>query len=145
MRLMFFLKMFEISCRFHKCEKNWEYILGLKIISLELAAINPHFYRHRIFVIGIQYVTKQSQSHFRYYYDRIFQNEVLSEWSKNMTQILPCRFQQCFGPSNMLIVHNISDTGLFRYLSNHAFCSLSFRKSISYEAHLLFQSVQNFI
>ena len=32
--------------------------------------------------------------------------------------------QQCFRIFNMLTVHMCSDTGLFRHLSNHAFCGL---------------------
>ena len=42
---------------------------------------------------------------------------------KNMTKILPSRFNQFFGPFNMLTVYKCSDTGLFRHLSNPAFFS----------------------
>ena len=58
-------------------------------------------------------------------------------------KILPCRFQRCFRPFSMLTVHKCSDTWLFSYLSNHAFCSLYFRKYIRCEAHPFFQNVKN--
>ena len=61
-----------------------------------------------------------------------------------MKKILPCGFKQCFGPFNMLAVHKRPDTGVFRHLSNPAFCSLLFQKQITSEAHLLFQSIPNF-
>ena len=38
-----------------------------------------------------------------------------------------------------------SATGLFRYLSNHAFSSLSVQKESAYEGHVFFQSIQNFM
>ena len=44
----------------------------------------------------------------------------------------------------MLAVHKRPDTGVFRHLSNPAFCSLLFQKQITSEAHLLFQSIPNF-
>ena len=50
-----------------------------------------------------------------------------------MTKLLPSTFQQCFGHFNMLTVHKCSDTGLFRHLNNHVFCSLAFRKEFSHE------------
>ena len=43
----------------------------------------------------------------------------------------------------MLDVHKCSGKGFFRHLSKHGFCSLSFRKYISYEANLFFQNVQS--
>ena len=57
---------------------------------------------------------------------------------------LLCIFQQCLGPFDMLTIEGCSETGPFRHLSNHVFRSIYFRKYISYEAHLLFQNVQNF-
>ena len=94
-----------------------------KIIAFELVALSTHFYRERILVIGSQYVNKQSQD-FKYYQDQIFRFEVLSEGSKNMTKLMPCRFSQCFEHFNMLTVHKCSENGLFTHSSNHAFCSL---------------------
>ena len=44
----------------------------------------------------------------------------------------------------MLTVHKCSDTGLFRHLSNFAFCSLELQKQITSESHLAFQSIPNF-
>ena len=45
----------------------------------------------------------------------------------------------------MLTVHNFSDMELFGHLSNLAFASLQFQKEITFEAHLLFQSILNFM
>ena len=46
-----------------------------------------------------------------------------------------------FGSFNMVAHHKSSDRGIFRYLSNHAFCSLKVRKYISLETYLFFQNV----
>ena len=51
-----------------------------------------------------------------------------------MTKILPCRFKVPFATFNMSFVHKCSDMGLFRHLSNPAFCSLEFKKQITSEA-----------
>ena len=91
--------------------------------SISIVAVNTRFYWERILFIGCQCLNKQSQD-FRYYKDRIFQAHFLSVWSINLTKILPCRFRQCLGAFNMLTVETFSDTGLFRPLSNPAFCSL---------------------
>ena len=88
-----------------------------------IRCLNNHFYWERILFIGCQCANKQSQD-FRYYKNRIFWAEFLSEWSKNMTKILPCRFKQSFGLFNMLTIYKFSDTRLFRHLSHPAFCSL---------------------
>ena len=45
----------------------------------------------------------------------------------------------------MLAVHKGSETGYFTQLSNSSFCSLSFHKRITSEAHLLFKSIQSFM
>ena len=89
-------------------------ILEIKIISFEMVPWKTNFYRERILVIGSQYVNKLSQ-YLSYYLDRVFETDVLSELSKNMAKLLPCRFQ-CFVPFNILTVHKCSDTGLFRHL-----------------------------
>ena len=109
-----------------------------------MVALNTGLYWQRILFIRCQYVNKQSWD-FRYYEDRIFQAHFLSDWSRNMTKILLPGFKQCFGPFNMLTTHKCSDTGLFRHLSNLAFCSLKFEKPITSEADLFFQSIQNFM
>ena len=64
---------------------------------------------------------------------------------KNMTKILPCRFNQSFGPFNTLTVHQWSYTGLFRHLSNPISSSLKFQKEITSEGHPFFQSIPNFM
>ena len=104
-------------------KKFLKIFFDFEIIAFELVALNTRFYWERILVIGCQYVNKQSQD-LKSYYDRIFRADFLSDWSKNLTKILPCRFKQCFGPFNMMTVHNCSDTGRFRHLSNLAFCRL---------------------
>ena len=94
-----------------------------KIIAFELVELNTRFYWERILVIGCRYVNKQSQN-FRYYSNKIFVADFVSEWSKNLAKILQWRFMQCFGRFNILIVHKCSDKRLFRHLSNIAFWSL---------------------
>ena len=125
-------------------KKIQKIFFGFEIIASEFVALNTRFYWERIFAIGWQYVNKQSQD-FRCYWKRIFGADFFSEWSKNMTKILPCRFKQSFGHFNMLTVHKCSDMGLFRHLSNHAFCSLKFHKRITSEVHRFFQSILNFM
>ena len=110
----------------------------LEISAFELVAWNSNFQRDIRCVFARQYVIKQFQD-FSYYQDRIFWTEVLSEWSKNITKPLPFTLQNCFRPFNMLTLPKCSDTGLFRHLRNNAFCSLEFRKYISYEVHLCFR------
>ena len=62
-----------------------------------------------------------------------------------MTKRLPCRFRHSFGPFNMLTVHKFSDTGLYKHLSNPAFCSLELQKQMTSGAYVFFQSLPNFI
>ena len=122
----------------------FEVFFEFEIIAFELVALDTRFYWERILVIGCQYVNKQPQD-FRYYWKRVFLVDFFSEWSKNMRKLLPCRFKESFGLFNMLPVHKCSDTGLFRHLSNPAFCSLQFQKEITSEAHLFFQSIRNYM
>ena len=82
---------------------------------------------------------------FRYTKNRGFRADFLSELSKGMTNILPCRFRHSFGPFNMLTVHKCSDTRLFTDLSNPAFWSLYLEKVIPSKGNLFFQSIQNFM
>ena len=62
-----------------------------------------------------------------------------------MTKILQCRFKQSFGTFNLLTAYKCSDMGLFSDLSNTDFCGLEFHEQITSEAHLFFQSIQNFM
>ena len=62
-----------------------------------------------------------------------------------MPKVLLFRFEQCLGPFIMMLFKGFSETGLFRYLSNHGFLSPAFRKDISYESDLLFGNPQIFI
>ena len=62
-----------------------------------------------------------------------------------MIKVLSCRIQQCLAPLTMLLLKASSKTGLFGLLSNRVFCSTLFRKRITYEGHLFFQNLQNFI
>ena len=62
-----------------------------------------------------------------------------------MTKRLPWRFKQSFGFFNMLTVHKCSDTRLRSHLSSPIICSLYFQKGMASEAHLLFESIPNFM
>ena len=48
-------------------------------------------------------------------------------------------FKECFCVFTMLNAHKGSDKGLFRHLSNSAFWSLQFQKSVTSEAPLFFK------
>ena len=67
------------------------------------------------------------------------------EWSINMIKLLSFRFQQSFDPFTMVLVVRSSETGRFRYISNHVFRSKKKKKYISYEDHLFFGNVQNWV
>ena len=45
----------------------------------------------------------------------------------------------------MLTVHKCSDTGLFGHLSNSNFSSLQFKKEITSDSQLFFQSIPHFM
>ena len=109
-----------------------------------IACVKTRFYWERILFNGCQYVTKQSQdlSHSQTEFSELI---FFQSGQKNMTKILPSRFEMCFGAFNILTAHQPSDTRLFSNLSNPAFCSLSFHKQIISEAHLLFQNIFNFM
>ena len=94
---------------------------------MKLVPLNTGFYWERILVIRCQYINKQHED-FRHYKKIIFWADFLAQLSKNLTKMLPWRLKQCFGSFNILNVKRCSDTGLFRHLSNTAFCSLSFQK-----------------
>ena len=123
-------------------KKIQKIIFDFEIFAFELVALDTLFYWETIHFIGCQYVNKESQD-FRYYQNRIFRADYLSEWPEKMTKIRLCRFKQCFVPFNMLAFLKCSDTGLCRHLSNPAFCSLWFKKQITFEPHLLCQSISN--
>ena len=64
-------------------EKILKIFLYFEVILFELVLLETRFYWERILVIGCQYMNKQSQD-FRYYWNRMFWADFLSEWSKNM-------------------------------------------------------------
>ena len=122
-------------------QKVQKIFFDFELIAFELVALNTPFYWERILFIGCQYVKKQSQD-FIYYWNTDFGGHFFSEWSKTVTTILPCTFMQSFRPFNMLTVHKCSNTRLFRHLSNPAFCTLWFKKQITYAAHFFFKVFQ---
>ena len=140
----FFFKSIQNFMHISKVKKKFEKIsFYFQVIAFKLVALNTRFYLERILFIGCQYVNKQSQN-FVYFYERIFRADFLSVCSRIVIKIMPRRFKQSFGAFDMLTTHKCSDTGLFRYLNNPAFCSLYFQKQITSEAHLFFQSIRNF-
>ena len=122
----FFSKCFKFYVDSENVKKIYKIFFDLEIIAFELVALNTRFEWERILVIGCQFVRKQSQD-FRYYQDRIFRDDFVSEWSRNMTETLPCRHKQCFRPCNMLTVHKCSDTRVFRHYVTPLFPVCSFR------------------
>ena len=53
--------------------------------------------------------------------ERLFPTQFTCQWSVNMIKLLWSLFQQCLGTFTMLLVEQLSETGLFRNLSNHVF------------------------
>ena len=51
----------------------------------------------------------------------IFPTQLTLQWSMKIITMLWCRFQQCLCTCVMLLVETSSETGPFRYLSNHVF------------------------
>ena len=82
-------------------EKIEKTFFDFKVLVFELVALNTRFYWVKIPVIGWQYVNKHFQD-FRYYQNKIFGADFVSELSKNMTKILQWKFMQGFGRFNML-------------------------------------------
>ena len=62
---------------------------------------------------------------------------------ENMTKLLPCRFQKCFGTFNMFTVHYCFGEGLFRHLSNTPFAVYNFVNPSPMKFIFFFQNVQN--
>ena len=93
-------------------KKIENFFFGFEIIAFELVALNTRFYWQNILVIGRQYANKDSED-FKHFEKRVFGDDFLSEWSKNITKILLCGFKQCVLPFNMLTVHKCSDTMAF--------------------------------
>ena len=121
--LIFCFKVLKILFRLRKWRKKIKKrLFDLEMIAFELIALNTCFYGETIFVIGCQQVKKKAQD-FRYNYIRNFRADFLSNWWRNMTKILPCRFKQSFGHFNELTVHKCCETELFRHLSNPSFSS----------------------
>ena len=78
--------------------------------------------------------------------NRTSRADLVSELSKKkMTKVVQCTFKQPFRLFKMLTVHQFSDMGRLSHLRNHAFCSIWFRKQLTFEAHVFFQSVSNFM
>ena len=62
-----------------------------------------------------------------------------------MTNLLPCIFQWCSAPFNILTLIGCTKTGLFRHLGNHVFRSLKLGKYLNHEPHPFFQNVQHLL
>ena len=114
------LKMFKIWCKFEKWtkkfRKNFLFLRQMHLNCLHWIVST----KKRILVIGSQCVNEKSWD-FAYNYESLFPTQLPSYWSMNMVRELPLRLNQCFRPCTMLPVDGSSQTGLFRYLSNHVF------------------------
>ena len=62
-----------------------------------------------------------------------------------MMKVFLCRFHKSLGLFHMLIVKGISEMVFFKEWSKQLFLRVQFKKSSSYENHLFFQNVSNFI
>ena len=119
----FFPKCWKFDVDVRNGEKNCENILGFggNFIWIDF---DKHSLLPRENTCHRESISYQTSSIFHILLERVFGPELVSNWWKNMTKLQPCRFGQCFGPFNMLTLHKFSDTGLFTYLSNDAFCLL---------------------
>ena len=68
-----------------------------------------------------------------------FQLHFTWQWSMNIITVLWCRFQQCLGTFTMLLVEGLSETGLFRYLSDYVFGVPNIGNTKSMRVILLFK------
>ena len=65
--------------------------------------------------------------------------------NRKFDKVLSYILQQFFGPFTMLTIERCSEILLFRHSSKHVIRLPLFWKSITYERHLFFQNVQNFM
>ena len=102
-----------------KAEKKF---FDFEIIAFELVALDTRFYWENTcdrvsvcqqIVLRFQILLKESLWSW-------FPFRAIKKCDKNSAN----RFKSSFGHFKMLTVHKCSDTGLFRHLSNRAFCTL---------------------
>ena len=113
---------FDAACG--NAERNWANLFSFRDKWFWIGCVKNSLFTEREYSsLGVNMLTNSLKNSDTTKIE-FFQTEVLSEWSKNITKLLPCRFKQCFAPFNMLNFHKCSDRVRFRHLSNHAFCSL---------------------
>ena len=108
-------------------EENGENIFWLGDNCIWIGCVNHSLLLRVNTCIGCQYDNKKSEG-FRYYLSRVSWANFLSDWRKNIREILACRFMQFFRPFNMLTVHKYSHTGIFWHVSIQLFAVYNFRK-----------------
>ena len=96
----------------------------------------------RILADRTQCVRKHSWG-FLFHWQRLFVRQLPSQWSINTVKEVSLIFEEFLGLFNMLLFDGLSETGVFRHLSNRAFGSAYFKKYICYEGHLFFEDVPN--
>ena len=81
-------------------------------------------FKRENFLSAVNRLRNKKQSYdFGYHLERIFQPKLPAQGWINTVKVLSFCFEQCFSPFNLLPVVGSSETGLFRYLSNHVFRS----------------------
>ena len=94
-----------------------------------------------ILVIGSQYVNDPSKD-LEYDQERLFTTQLSSKESKDMINVLQCRFEQCLGTFTILLVEGSSEMGFFRHLYNHVFGVHNFRNTKSMRIIFFFKMLK---
>ena len=143
MRVIFFFKVFKIWSSFEECRKKWEEDFCYFDNCIWIGCVKLSLLR-REYLSSVVNVWKHSPKIFHITKRHFFELNFFQR-TNYMIKVLSCRIQQCLAPLTMLLLKASSKTGLFGLLSNRVFCSTLFRKHITYEGHLFFQNLQNFI
>ena len=122
MRVMFIPKCSKINLDFRNAAKTWDFGFIDNDIWIRCSRFSP--LRREYLSSAVNVLIKCNKMYFRYHWRRHFPTQYPSEWLKNMIKGLCFRFQQYLGPFSMFPVEQCFETQLFRYLSNHVFCSL---------------------
>ena len=109
----FFSKYSKFNLDFENVVKNWEKVFSFSGNRTWIGIVKLSLLR-----TGYSYLQANVLS-FCMSIREIFPTQLTWRWSMNMIKVLWRRFQQCLGTCVMLLVERSSETGLFKYLSNH--------------------------
>ena len=140
MRVFFISKCLKFNLDFTNAAKNrekvfcfWDNCIWIDLLKLSLLRIGYFSSVANVFTSRpkIWHVKKRD----------IFEHKfVASDQRANMVMRVWCRFQQCLGTLNVLLVEAASETGLFRHLHHYHFGVRSFEKTKSMMVIFLFKN-----